>query len=323
MNRRASWPRGGPKMPAKSSTFLTTQDGPKGIMLSRSIRVASLAATLVFTACGRGPAVTREDATQIGVAKTEDGSRNHAVSRAGVAASPWLRGIPIYTFKVINSWPHDPAAFTQGLVFYGGDLFESTGLHGRSSLRKVDLRTGAVLKKVDVPGEYFAEGMTIFQGKIFQLTWKSHKCFVYDPESFKLEGELAYEGEGWGLTHDDQYLIMSDGTNRIRFVEQAGFKVTRTISVFDDGHPLADLNELEYVKGEIYANVWQSDRIVRIDPRSGDILGWIDLTGLLSTENYGRPVDVLNGIAYDAERERLFVTGKLWPRLYEIRLKRE
>ncbi len=134
---------------------------------------------------------------------------------------------------------------------------------------------------------------------------------------------MTYEGEGWGLTHDDHYLIMSDGTNRIRFVDPAGFKVTRTISVFDGGHPLADLNELEYVKGEIYAIVWQSDRIVRIDPRSGDILGWIDLTGLLSTEIYRRPVDVLNGIAYDAERERLFITGKLWPRVYEIRLKRE
>ena len=226
------------------------------MMWSQSIRVGSLAALLVLTACGRGPATTQEDAQKTDVAKTEGGSRDYAVNRTGVIAASSSRKIPIYTFKVINSWPHDPGAFTQGLAFYEGDLFESTGLHGRSSLRKVDLRTGTVLKKVDVPGEYFAEGMTIFQGKIFHLTWKSHKCFVYDLDSFKLEGWLAYEGEGWGLTHDNQYLIMSDGTSRIRFVDPASFKVVRTISVFDDGRPLTDLNELEYIKDEIYANVW-------------------------------------------------------------------
>jgi glutamine cyclotransferase len=230
---------------------------------------------------------------------------------------------PVYTFKIRKSFPHDPAAFTQGLVLQDGALFESTGLYGSSSLRKVDLQTGRVLRKIDVPAQYFAEGMTIFQGKIFQLTWKAHKGFTYDPESFEKTGEFPYEGEGWGLTHDDQFLIMSDGTNQIRFLDPSNFKVVRTIKVFDAARPLMEINELEYIKGEIYANIWQTNRIARIAPASGEVLEWIDLDGLLQIKDNSQPVDVLNGIAYDEAKDRLFVTGKLWPKLFEIQLKKK
>lgn len=234
-----------------------------------------------------------------------------------------LDGVPVYSFKVVNTWDHDPDAYTQGLIYTDGVLYESTGRYGLSSLRKVELTTGKVLKKVDVDQQYFAEGMTLFQGKIFQLTWKAQKGFIYDTD-FNRTGEFTYEGEGWGLTHDAESLILSDGTNQIRFLDPATFKVQRTISVLDHGKPLLELNELEYIKGEIFANIWQTDRIVRIDPRDGKILGWVDMTGLLKLkDNYDKPVDVLNGIAYDETNDRLFVTGKLWPKLFEVRLKKK
>jgi glutamine cyclotransferase len=188
-------------------------------------------------------------------------------------------------------------------------------------LRKVELKTGKILKKVSVPRDYFAEGMTVFQGKVFQLTWQARKGFIYDPATFQKQGEFAYATEGWGLTHDGESLIMSDGTHRIRFLDPTTFQTTRTLSVFDDsGEPVEHLNELEYVKGEIYANIWQTDRIVRLDPKSGKILGWVDLTGLLADKDRTDESDVLNGIAYDEKGNRLFVTGKLWPKLFEIEL---
>jgi len=229
--------------------------------------------------------------------------------------------IPVYTYEVVDSWPHDPDAFTQGLVFYDGKLYESTGHYGSSTLRKIDLKKGQILKKIAVAPKCFAEGITIFQGKIFQLTWSEKTVFVYDLKGFRLERELSYEGEGWGLTHDEHYLIMSDGTNQIRFVDPANFNTIRTISVFDNGAPLLNLNELEYVKGEIYANIWKSDRIVRIDPKSGRIMGWIDLTGLRPLAYMTSSENVLNGIAYDEKEDRLLVTGKRWPRIFEIRVK--
>lgn len=232
-------------------------------------------------------------------------------------------GVPLYSFKVVNTWAHDSEAYTQGLIYTDGVLYESTGRYGLSSLRKVELTTGKVLKKVDVDSHYFAEGMTLFQGKIFQLTWKAQKGFIYDTD-FNRTGEFTYEGEGWGLTHDAESLIMSDGTSQIRFLDPHTFKVQRTISVLDNGKPLLELNELEYIHGEIFANIWQTDRIVRIDPHDGKILGWVDMTGLLKLkDNYDKPVDVLNGIAYDEAGDRLFVTGKLWPKLFEIRLKKK
>lgn len=230
--------------------------------------------------------------------------------------------IPTYRYEVVKTYRHDPKAFTQGLIFRDGVLFESTGQYGESSLRKVELKTGRVLKKTDIAPQYFGEGITLFRGKIYQLTWTTHKGFIYDPETFELQGEFSFDGEGWGLTHDEQHLILSDGTNQIRFIDPSTFEVRRTISVVDKGRPLRELNELEYVKGELYANIWHTDRIVRIDPRTGGVLGWIDLTGLLPASERRDEEAVLNGIAYDESGDKLFVTGKLWPKLFEIRLKK-
>ncbi len=228
--------------------------------------------------------------------------------------------VPVYSYEVVNSWPHLKGHFTQGLVYHDGKLYESTGRYGSSQLCRVDLKTGEVKKKVDVDQQYFAEGMTIFGDRIFQLTWQAHKGFIYDLKDFKQLGEFVYEGEGWGLTNDSQSLIMSDGTNKLRFIDPQTFTVLRTIAVYDHSQPLLDLNELEYVKGEIYANIWHSDRIVCIDPGSGKIIAWIDLTGLRRPEDNDDSDNVLNGIAYDDKNDRLFVTGKRWSKLYEIRL---
>jgi glutamine cyclotransferase len=237
----------------------------------------------------------------------------------GAAAEP----APVYGFEVVNTWPHDARAFTQGLIFHDGALVESTGQYGESTLRRVELKTGKVLKKVEVGRQFFAEGLTLLGGKLYQLTWQNMRCFVYDPKTFEKKGEFRYDGEGWGLTHDGQSLILSDGTNQLRFIDPETFRVTRTVSVFDRGRPLRDLNELEYVKGEIYANVWHDDRIVRLDPQTGKILGWIDLKGIIPRSELADDEAVLNGIAYDAAADRLFITGKMWPKLFEIRLKQK
>lgn len=229
---------------------------------------------------------------------------------------------PVYRFEVVNTYPHDPAAFLQGIVFHNGAFLESDGQYGQSNLRRVELKTGKVLKQVSVPPQIFAEGMTLFNGKIYQLTWKNQKGFIYDPDSLQKLGEFRYDGEGWGLTHDNESLILSDGTNQIRFLDPTTYVVKRTIQVTFRGRPLEELNELEFVKGEIYANIWHADRIVRIDPQSGNILGWIDLAGLLPTAERSDEEAVLNGIAYDEASDRLFVTGKLWPKIFEIRLKK-
>ena len=225
---------------------------------------------------------------------------------------------PVYTFKVVNSFPHDPTAFTEGLVSDGGALYEGTGLNGQSSLRLVDLSSGRVLQSLPLSSEYFGEGVTVWGDHIIQLTWKSHVGFVYDKISFQLLKTFNYPTEGWGLTHDDQHLIMSDGTATLHFLDPDTFKEIGRIAVTDAGQPVVRLNELEVIHGEIWANVWQTDRIVRIAPATGQVIGWIDLTGLLGPEERQRPVDVLNGIAYDAEHDRVFVTGKLWPKLFEI-----
>lgn len=237
-----------------------------------------------------------------------------------VAPDPASDKVQAYGYEIVNAYPHDRAAFTQGLIYKDGALLESTGQYGASSLRKVDLKTGKVVKTIPVAREYFAEGMTVFRGKVFQLTWQEHKCFAYSPEDFAKIGEFSYTGEGWGLTHDDDSLIMSDGTNRLRFLDPDTFAVRRTVSVFENGVPLDELNELEYVKGEIFANVWQTDRIVRIDPKTGRLTGAVDLAGLLPAADRDADTDVLNGIAYDGQGDRLFVTGKNWSKLFEIRL---
>jgi len=231
--------------------------------------------------------------------------------------------VPIYGYEVVHFWPHDPRAFTQGLVFSNGNLLESTGQEGRSSLRRVEFDEGKVIQKVDVPEPYFAEGITLLKGKIYQLTWQHHLGFVYDALTFDKIGQFNYGGEGWGLTNDGQSLILSDGTQQIRFLDPDTFQVRKTISVVDGGRPVLEINELEYVQGEIYANIWHDDRIARIDPQSGKVIGWIDLTGLLAPGEVHDEEAVLNGIAYDEKNSRLFVTGKLWPKLFEIRLTRK
>lgn len=227
---------------------------------------------------------------------------------------------PVYTYEVVKTFPHDRRAYTQGLVFHDGMLFESTGQHGASSLRKVELKSGKIKKKIALSREYFGEGLTILNGKIFQLTWTSGKAFVYDLKSFDRVNGFRYEGEGWGLTHDGRHLIKSDGTNELKFLDPETFTVVRRISVTENGLPVTYLNELEYIKGEIYANIWQSDRIARIDPVTGKIIAWIDLSGLRPAETLDETESVLNGIAYDPTHDRLFVTGKRWPKLFEIRL---
>jgi glutamine cyclotransferase len=226
-----------------------------------------------------------------------------------------------YGYRVVASYHHDSNAFTQGLVYRGGVLYESTGLRGRSSLRKVELATGRVLQQRAVAPAYFAEGLTDWHDRLIQLTWQSNVAFAYDLATFAPLRTFSYEGEGWGLTHDATHLIMSDGSAELRFLDPATFREIKRITVRDRGEPVGELNELEMVKGEIFANVWQTDRICRIDPATGRVVGWIDLAGLLPPAQRAG-VDVLNGIAYDAEHDRLFVTGKLWPKLFQIELER-
>ncbi|HEU4796434.1 MAG TPA: glutaminyl-peptide cyclotransferase [Pyrinomonadaceae bacterium] len=227
-----------------------------------------------------------------------------------------------YDYQVVGVWPHDTSAFTQGLIFSDGKLYESTGQEGRSSLRRVDLQTGTVAKKVDVPVPYFAEGITMLNGKIYQLTWQHQLGFIYDAQKLERIGEFRYDGEGWGITTDGRSLIISDGSNRLRFLDPDSFRVTKTIAVLDGKKPVNELNELEFVNGEIYANIWHDQRVATIDPQNGRVTGWINLRGLLQPGDVQDPEAVLNGIAYDQASDRLFVTGKLWPRLFEIKLKR-
>ena len=227
--------------------------------------------------------------------------------------------LPTYGYTVVRAFPHDTSAFTQGLEYLDGFLYEGTGLNGRSSIRKVKLETGEVLQRREVTSEYFGEGLTIWRSELFQLTWQSGVAFVYDRQTFAPRKTFKYQGEGWGLTHDASSLIMSDGTESLRFLAPSTFRERRRVRVTALGAPVMSLNELEYVKGEIFANVWQTDYIARVDPATGQVRAWIDLRGLLSIRERDS-VDVLNGIAYDAAGDRLFVTGKLWPRLFEIRL---
>jgi glutamine cyclotransferase len=228
-----------------------------------------------------------------------------------------------HSYEIVHIYPHDAGAFTQGLIFVDGKLYEGTGQEGRSSLREVDLQSGRVLKKVDVPEPFFAEGITLLNGKIYQLTWQHQMGFIYNAQTLEKTGQFQYTGEGWGITNDGHSLIMSDGSNRIRFLDPDSFRVTKTIAVTDGRTPVNELNELEYVNGEIYANIWHDQRIVTIDPQNGRVTGWIDLTGLLQPGAVHDEEAVLNGIAFDQAGNRLFVTGKLWPQLFEIKLKRQ
>jgi glutaminyl-peptide cyclotransferase len=225
-----------------------------------------------------------------------------------------------YTFAIVRVFPHDTSAYTQGLAYRDGFLYEGTGLNGRSSLRKVRLETGEVIQHVDLGPEFFGEGITTNKDRVFQVTWKSGVGFVYDLNSFHLLRKFAYSGEGWGLATDGRELFLSDGTSEIRILDADTFQEKRRLRVHDGATLVDQLNELEFVEGQIFANVWHSNRIARISLQTGNIVGWIDLTGLLSPVYRLEPEAVLNGIAYDPIRKRLFVTGKLWPSVFEIRL---
>jgi len=232
----------------------------------------------------------------------------------------WAQSAPVHSYKLIATYPHDTKAFTEGLEYKDGFLYESTGLNGESSIRKVDLLTGKVLKQMPLSTVYFGEGITFFGGHLFQLTYMSGIGFIYDSKAWSTLGNFHYPGEGWALTHDDKRLIMSDGSSALRFLDPATQRELGRIVVREGTHPISNVNELEYIEGEIWANVWQTERIVRIDPRNGQVNSWVDLTGLLKPSERTPDLDVLNGIAYDAQRKRIFVTGKRWPKVYQIQV---
>jgi glutamine cyclotransferase len=237
-----------------------------------------------------------------------------------------IEQIKNYTYEIVNTYTHDPNAFTQGLIYYDNNLYEGTGLRGASTLRYVDLETGTALRQRNIGqasvGNYFGEGITIFRDTIYQLTWTSHIGFKYNKDTFDSLGNFSYSTQGWGLTHDGAYLIMSDGTDSIMFINPEDFSVIKVIHVSDSTGPVVRLNELEYINNEIYANIWLSNRIAIISPSDGRVTGWIDLTELVNmVDSLSVPdIDVLNGIAYDKDNDRLFVTGKYWPNLFEINL---
>jgi glutamine cyclotransferase len=256
-------------------------------------------------------------AVAVGPASLAHAPAPQATGRQSAAAAT----APVYRYKVVRSFPHDRQAFTQGLVYLDGFLYEGTGQLGQSGIRKVRLETGEVLNIRPLDARYFGEGIAIWKDSLIQLTWQHGIGFVYNRDTFEPRRTFNYEGEGWGLTHDGTRLIMSDGseTGTLRILDPQTLRQVSKLIVRDDARPVAHLNELEFVKGEIYANVWQTERVARISPKTGRVTGWIDLRGLLDPRE-AAGVDVLNGIAYDAEKDRLFVTGKLWPRIFEIQL---
>ena len=227
---------------------------------------------------------------------------------------------PRFSFRVVKAYPHDPTAFTQGLVFADGIFYESTGLNGESSLRKVKPETGAVIQKIPVENPYFAEGLALVGDELVQLTWRTQVGFVYDKTTFKRLRTFAYPTEGWGIAYDGKQLVMSDGSSRLFFLDPKTQKPLRSVEVTEGSVPVRELNELEFVHGELWANVWQTDLIARINPATGKVTAWIDLTGLLRLEARGPEGDVLNGIAWDKAGDRIFVTGKKWPWLFQIEL---
>jgi glutaminyl-peptide cyclotransferase len=285
-------------------------------LIAFAVPVTSTLLLLMVTGCGQEPAppVGQRDHPNALMAYAQAASVRSATNSG--PSTPAM-----YSYTILHTWPHDRKAFTQGLVFQDGELLESTGVNGQSSLRRVELQTGRVLQQIQLPYQYFAEGLVVFGRRLFQLTWLNGKCFVYDLASFRKQTEFSYSGEGWGLTTDDQSLIMSDGTDRIRFLNPDTFELKRSIHVTAEGRPLNRLNELEYIKGEIFANIWQSDFVARIDPATGKVLGLVDFSGLLTPTDRDASTDVFNGIAYDRAGDRIFVTGKYWPKLFEVRLK--
>lgn len=251
--------------------------------------------------------------------------RDEPAQESDAAANNNTRGTSVPTasqasYEVVNSYPHDPASFTQGLLWHDGSLYEGTGLKGQSKLRRLEFPSGKVLKEISMPSEFFGEGVALVDGRLIQLTWQSHVGFVYDLDTFRKLQEFAYDTEGWGLTFDGKNLILSDGSSSLFYLDPQTFKPIKKLAVTMNGKPLTELNELEFIEGEIWANVWQTDLIVRIDPSSGRVTSFLNLKGILAPSDRTGREDVLNGIAYDAEKKRIFVTGKLWPRIFEIRV---
>jgi glutaminyl-peptide cyclotransferase len=227
---------------------------------------------------------------------------------------------PVDGYRVVARLPHSTDSFTEGFFYLGGLFYEGTGLNGRSAVVAYEPRTGRVIHRVDIPPAYFGEGIVDWGHSVYEWTWRSQVGFIYDRSTFKLIRQFSYSGEGWGMTHTASQVVTSDGTATLRFRDPRTFREVRSLVVKDNGAPVAPLNELEYVKGEIYANVWMTDRIARISPVDGHVIAWIDLAGLRPTQTLGGQDEVLNGIAYDAKRDRLFVTGKQWPAIFEIRV---
>jgi glutaminyl-peptide cyclotransferase len=271
------------------------------------------AAAVFISAAGQQPASSQQPTAQ-------PAERLHLQGKPASVAVAQPGAIPVLSATVVKAYPHDPKAFTQGLEFFGGYIYESTGRQRQSTLRKVVLETGKVVQSVRLPDEAFGEGLTIFHGKIYQLTWLDKSGFIYDLRTFRKLGQFSYSTEGWGLTHDDSSLILSDGTNRLQYIDPDSFQVTKTLEVFAGAEAVTNLNELEFIRGEIWANVWHSNRIAKINPKSGQVTAWIDLGAIVGQDAHEQE-DVLNGIAWDSARQRLFVTGKSWPKIFEIVVK--
>ena len=277
---------------------------PSGATVTRSVALAALMLSTTAAACS--------------------GDKAQASATPALVASART---PTYTYEVVRTYPHDVGSFTEGLLFHEGRLFESTGNVGQSYIREVDLQTGRAIRQRDLVGKdkrdsgYFGEGIVITGDNLIELTWKSEVALIYDWKTFEPKGQFTYQGEGWAFTSNGDSLIMSNGSSAIVYRDPKTFAITRTITVTDHDVPVSKINELEWVKGEIYANVWETNQIVRIDPATGKVLGWIDLTDILPKAERTGKEDVLNGIAYDAKADRLFVTGKFWPKMFEIKLK--
>ncbi len=273
------------------------------VIAGAALAVAVSAALLIFTSMHSGP---------------EDQSNVPAVNKPITASDGRARQV---AYEVVNSYPHDPTSFTQGLLWRDGGFYESTGQYGQSKLRRLEFPSGRVLKEISLSPELFGEGLALVDSRLIQLTWKSHRGFVYDLSTFRLLQEFSYDTEGWGLTYDGKNLILSDGSSDLFYFDSQTFKPTRKLAVRMNGQPIRELNELEFIDGEIWANVWQTDLILRIDPSTGQVTSFLDLKEVLAPSDKTGMEDVLNGIAYDAEHKRIFVTGKLWPRIFEIRVK--
>jgi len=300
--------------------YLFVQNGPQTALVAPPTpMIASPESPLATPQAIVSPLVAPTNATEPLTVSTSS-SPSTVASVALSATTPYTGTPRTYGYEVVAVYPHDPNAFTQGLLFDEGVLYEGTGLYGESTLRRVDLATGQVEQQSAVAAQFFGEGITIVGNRLYQLTWREGRGFIYDKTTFALEAEFTYPTEGWGLTDDGQTLLMSDGSAQIFRLDPTTLELLSTINVQDEQGPVMRLNELEYINGVIYANIWQTDRIAQIDPATGQVIGWIDLTGLLPDADRTNSTDVLNGIAYLPTEDRLFVTGKKWPKLFEIRL---